>query len=195
MGRKITVDSASLMNKGLEVIEAHYLFGLDYDAIEIVIHPQSIIHSMVELADSSVLAQLGWPDMKLPILYCLSWPERLATPWRRLDLTKVGQLTFRKPDPARYPCMELAYAAGRAGGTMPAVMNAANEQAVALFLDEQIHFLDIPKLIDGVCERHKADLTSNPSLDDVLAVDAWSREAVREAAARLNAKAPAALPA
>ena len=199
MGRKITVDSASLMNKGLEGIEAHYLFGLDYDAIEIVIHPQSIIHSMVELADSSVLAQLGWPDMKLPILYCLSWPERLATPWRRLDLTKVGQLTFRKPDPARYPCMELAYAAGRAGGTMPAVMNAANEQAVALFLDEQIHFLDIPKLIDGVCERHKADLTSNPSLDDVLAVDAWSREAVREAAARLNAtvhaQAPAALPA
>jgi 1-deoxy-D-xylulose-5-phosphate reductoisomerase len=187
------------MNKGLEVIEAHYLFGLDYDHIEIVIHPQSIIHSMVELSDSSVLAQLGWPDMKLPILYCLSWPERLATPWRRLDLTEVGSLTFRKPDPAKYPCMELAYAAGRAGGTMPAVMNAANEQAVALFLEEQIHFLDIPRLIDVVCDRHKADLTADPSLDDVLAVDAWSREAVREAAARLNAtvhsQAPAALPA
>jgi 1-deoxy-D-xylulose-5-phosphate reductoisomerase len=188
-------DSASLMNKGLEVIEAHYLFGLDYDHIEIVIHPQSIIHSMVELADSSVLAQLGWPDMKLPILYCLSWPERLHTPWRRLDLTEVGSLTFRAPDPKRYPCMELAYAAGRAGGTMPAVMNAANEQAVALFLDEQVHFLDIPRLIDRVCERHKADLTSDPSLDDVLAVDAWSRGAVREAAAQLNAKAPATLPA
>ncbi|MEB3306089.1 MAG: 1-deoxy-D-xylulose-5-phosphate reductoisomerase, partial [Cyanobacteriota bacterium] len=169
-------------------------FGLDYDHIEIVIHPQSIIHSMVELADSSVLAQLGWPDMKLPILYCLSWPERLATPWRRLDLTEVGSLTFRVPDPARYPCMELAYAAGRAGGTMPAVMNAANEQAVALFLDEQVHFLDIPRLIDGVCERHKADLTANPSLSDVLAVDAWARLAVREAAARLSStKAPAAL--
>jgi 1-deoxy-D-xylulose-5-phosphate reductoisomerase len=194
MGRKITVDSASLMNKGLEVIEAHYLFGLDYDHIEIVIHPQSIIHSMVELADSSVLAQLGWPDMKLPILYCLSWPERLDTPWRRLDLTEVGSLTFRKPDPARYPCMQLAYAAGRAGGTMPAVMNAANEQAVALFLDEQIHFLDIPKLIDGVCDRHQVDLMAHPSLDDVLAVDSWSRQAVREAAARLNAKVPAALP-
>jgi 1-deoxy-D-xylulose-5-phosphate reductoisomerase len=193
MGRKITVDSASLMNKGLEVIEAHYLFGLDYDAIEIVIHPQSIIHSMVELADSSVLAQLGWPDMKLPILYCLSWPERLPTPWRRLDLTAVGSLTFRAPDPARYPCMELAYAAGRAGGTMPAAMNAANEQAVALFLDEQVHFLDIPRLIDGVCDRHKADLMANPSLADVLAVDAWARQAVREAAARLQAKAPAAL--
>ena len=187
MGRKITVDSASLMNKGLEVIEAHYLFGLDYDQIEIVIHPQSIIHSMVELADSSVLAQLGWPDMKLPILYCLSWPERLETPWRRLDLTEVGSLTFRKPDPARYPCMALAYAAGRAGGTMPAVMNAANEQAVALFLDEQIHFLDIPKLIDGVCDRHRVDLMSAPSLDDVLAVDAWARQAVREAAALVAA--------
>jgi 1-deoxy-D-xylulose-5-phosphate reductoisomerase len=195
MGRKITVDSASLMNKGLEVIEAHYLFGLDYDHIEIVIHPQSIIHSMVELADSSVLAQLGWPDMKLPILSCLSWPERIATPWRRLDLTEVGALTFRQPDPARYPCMELAYAAGRAGGTMPAVMNAANEQAVALFLEERVHFLDIPRLIERVCDRHKADLMAHPSLSDVLAVDAWAREAVRETAARLSAKAPAALPA
>ncbi len=194
MGRKITVDSASLMNKGLEVIEAHYLFGLDYDHIEIVIHPQSIIHSMVELADSSVLAQLGWPNMKLPILYCLSWPQRLETPWRRLDLSEVGSLSFRKPDPARYPCMQLAYAAGRAGGTMPAVMNAANEQAVALFLEEQVHFLDIPTLIDGVCDRHRVDLMPDPSLDDVLAVDAWARTAVGEAAARLRAKVPAGLP-
>ncbi len=180
MGRKITVDSATLMNKGLEVIEAHYLFGLDYDHIEIVIHPQSIIHSLVELADSSVLAQLGWPDMKLPILYCLSWPERLETPWRRLDLTEVGQLNFRAPDRAKYPCMELAYAAGRAGGTMPAVMNAANEQAVALFLEEQIHFLDIPKLIERTCDRHRQDLRPDPSLEDVLAVDAWARQAVVE---------------
>ncbi|MCP9888656.1 1-deoxy-D-xylulose-5-phosphate reductoisomerase [Cyanobium sp. ATX 6A2] len=195
MGRKITVDSASLMNKGLEVIEAHYLFGLDYDAIEIVIHPQSIIHSMVELADSSVLAQLGWPDMKLPILYCLSWPERLETPWRRLDLTEVGTLSFRKPDPAKYPCMQLAYAAGRAGGTMPAVMNAANEQAVALFLAEQVHFLDIPRLIERVCDRHRVDLMAAPSLSDVLAVDAWARQAVHEAAAGLSARVPAALPA
>ena len=194
MGRKITVDSASLMNKGLEVIEAHYLFGLDYDHIEIVIHPQSIIHSMVELADSSVLAQLGWPNMTLPILYCLSWPQRLETPWRRLDLSEVGSLSFRKPDPARYPCMQLAYAAGRAGGTMPAVMNAANEQAVALFLEEQVHFLDIPTLIDGVCDRHRVDLMPDPSLDDVLAVDAWARTAVGEAAARLRARVPAGLP-
>jgi len=180
MGKKITVDSASLMNKGLEVIEAHYLFGLDYDHIEIVIHPQSIIHSMVELADSSVLAQLGWPDMKLPILYCMSWPSRLETPWRRLDLTEVGQLSFRAPDPAKYPCMDLAYAAGRAGGTMPAVLNAANEEAVAQFLEEKIHFLDIPKMIEGACEQHKADLASSPSLNDVLAVDQWARQAVRE---------------
>ena len=184
MGKKITVDSASLMNKGLEVIEAHYLFGLDYDHIEIVIHPQSIIHSMVELADSSVLAQLGWPDMKLPILYCMSWPERLETPWRRLDLTEVCQLSFRRPDPSKYPCMQLAYAAGRSGGTMPAVMNAANEQAVALFLEEQVHFLDIPRLIERVCDRHRVDLTSNPSLDDVLAIDTWARQAVQEAAAQ-----------
>ena len=181
MGRKITVDSASLMNKGLEVIEAHYLYGVDYDHIEIVIHPQSIIHSMVELADSSVLAQLGWPDMKLPILYCLSWPERLETPWRRLDLTELGQLTFRAPDPAKYPCMDLAYAAGRAGGTMPAVLNAANEQAVALFLEERIHFLDIPKLIEATCDRHRSDLKAQPSLDDVLAVDQWARRYVLEA--------------
>ena len=180
MGKKSTVDSASLMNKGLEVIEAHYLFGLDYDHIEIVIHPQSIIHSMVELADSSVLAQLGWPDMKLPILYCMSWPSRLETPWRRLDLTEVGQLSFRAPDPAKYPCMDLAYAAGRAGGTMPAVLNAANEEAVAQFLEEKIHFLDIPKMIEGACEQHKPDLAANPCLDDVLAVDQWARQAVRE---------------
>ena len=180
MGKKITVDSASLMNKGLEVIEAHYLFGLDYDHIEIVIHPQSIIHSMVELADSSVLAQLGWPDMKLPILYCMSWPSRLETPWRRLDLTEVGQLSFRAPDPAKYPCMDLAYAAGRAGGTMPAVLNAANEEAVAQFLEEKIHFLDIPKMIEAACEQHKPDLTSTPCLDDVLAVDQWARQTVRE---------------
>ena len=188
MGRKITVDSASLMNKGLEVIEAHYLFGIDYDHIEIIIHPQSIIHSMVELVDSSVLAQLGWPDMKLPILYCLSWPERLETPWRRLDLTEVGQLSFRQPDPAKYPCMQLAYAAGRAGGTMPAAMNAANEEAVALFLAEQIAFVEIPKLIERVCDRHRVDLKADPALADVVATDAWARKAVREAAAQSGAR-------
>jgi 1-deoxy-D-xylulose-5-phosphate reductoisomerase len=183
MGRKITVDSATLMNKGLEVIEAHYLFGMDYDAIDIVIHPQSIIHSLVELADTSVLAQLGWPDMKLPILCCLSWPERVEAPWRRLDLAAIGTLSFREPDPERYPCMGLAYAAGRAGGTMPAVLNAANEQAVALFLEERIPFLAIPWLIETVCEQHQRELQAHPSLEDVLAVDAWARQAAKEAAA------------
>ena len=191
MGRKITVDSASLMNKGLEVIEAHYLFGLNYDHIEIVIHPQSIIHSMIELTDSSVLAQLGWPDMKLPILYCMSWPSRLETPWRRLDLTEVGQLSFRAPDPAKYPCMRLAYEAGRAGGTMPAVMNAANEEAVAQFLEERIHFLDIPVVIEAACEQHKSDLMAHPQLDDVLSVDQWARQSVREQVKRGTRSIPA----
>jgi 1-deoxy-D-xylulose-5-phosphate reductoisomerase len=195
MGPKITVDSATLMNKGLEVIEAHHLFGLDYDAIEIVIHPQSIVHSMVELADTSVLAQLGWPDMKLPILYCLSWPERLETPWRRLDLTAVGQLTFSRPDAAKYPCMDLAYAAGRAGGTMPAALNAANEEAVALFLEERLGFVDIPRLIERICDRHRKDLRADPSLEDVLAVDGWARRMAREEVARLHPPQAAVLPA
>ena len=178
MGRKITVDSATLMNKGLEVIEAHYLFGVDYDNIEIVIHPQSIIHSLIELQDTSVLAQLGWPDMRLPLLYALSWPERIYTNWERLNLVKSGDLTFREPDHQKYPCMSLAYAAGRAGGSMPAVLNAANEQVVALFLDEKIHFLDIPKCIEFVCDLHQNDHTQNPSLDDILAADKWAREAI-----------------
>ncbi len=180
MGRKITVDSATLMNKGLEVIEAHYLFGLDYDHIEIVIHPQSIIHSMVELADSSVLAQLGWPDMKLPILYCMSWPERLETSWKRLNLAEIGKLTFGTPDTQKYPCMQLAYDAGRIGGTMPAVLNAANEEAVAQFLEEKISFLGIPRVIEAICEKHKVDLKKDPSLEDILFVDLWSRKLVKE---------------
>lgn len=186
MGRKITVDSATLMNKGLEVIEAHYLFGLDYDAIDIVIHPQSIIHSLIELQDTSMLAQLGWPDMRLPLLYALSWPERIFTHWEPLDLVKAGSLTFREPDHAKYPCMELAYAAGRAGGTMTAVLNAANEQVVALFLDEKIHYLDIPKVIEGVCEHHKANNIAHPSLEDILTADQWARGEVLRVSQSLN---------
>jgi 1-deoxy-D-xylulose-5-phosphate reductoisomerase len=185
MGRKITVDSATLMNKGLEVIEAHYLFGVDYDNIEIVIHPQSIIHSLIELQDTSVLAQLGWPDMRLPLLYALSWPERIYTNWERLNLVKSGDLTFREPDHQKYPCMGLAYAAGRAGGSMPAVLNAANEQAVALFLEEKIHYLDIAKCIEFVCDRHQNDNTQNPSLDDILAADKWARAEVFTATEKL----------
>ena len=186
MGRKITVDSATLMNKGLEVIEAHFLFGLDYDDIEIVIHPQSIIHSLIELQDTSVLAQLGWPDMRLPILYTLSWPDRIYTNWERLDLVKAGNLTFREPDHEKYPCMQLAYAVGRAGGSMPAVLNAANEQAVALFLDEKIRFLDIPRCIEWVCDKHQSDNRANPSLDDILAADEWARRQVLEASQVLS---------
>ncbi|KYC38024.1 1-deoxy-D-xylulose 5-phosphate reductoisomerase [Scytonema hofmannii PCC 7110] len=188
MGRKITVDSATLMNKGLEVIEAHFLFGLDYKDIEIVIHPQSIIHSLIELQDTSVLAQLGWPDMRLPLLYALSWPDRIYTNWERLDLVKVGSLTFREPDHQKYPCMKLAYAVGRAGGSMPAVLNAANEQAVALFLEEKIRFLDIPWCIEWVCERHSKDNRSNPSLDDIVAADRWARQEVLTATDNLKSR-------
>lgn len=178
MGQKITIDSATLMNKGLEVIEAHYLFDLDYDYIDIVIHPQSIIHSLIEVQDTSVLAQLGWPDMRLPLLYALSWPERIYTDWEQLDLVKAGDLTFREPDHQKYPCMQLAYAAGRAGGLMPAVLNAANEQAVALFLQEKIGFLDIPRSIEAVCDRFSDQNTLKPSLEDILAADRWARQAI-----------------
>ena len=178
MGQKITIDSATLMNKGLEVIEAHYLFDVDYDHIDIVIHPQSIIHSLIELQDTSMLAQLGWPDMRLPLLYALSWPERIYTNWEQLDLVKAGDLTFREPNHQKYPCMQLAYAAGRAGGLMPAVLNAANEQAVALFLAEKIDFLDIPRLIEKVCDRFVSQNVFSPSLEDILSADRWARQAI-----------------
>ncbi len=184
MGRKITIDSATLMNKGLEVIEAHYLFGVDYDHIDIVIHPQSIIHSMIELQDTSVLAQLGWADMRLPLLYALSYPDRLPTDWEPLDLVKAGDLTFREPDHAKYPCMNLAYAAGRAGGCLPAVLNAANEEAVALFLDEKIKFLEIPTLIEKTIDRFSSQNTLTPRLEDILEADEWGRQTLLEIAGR-----------
>ncbi|OWY69525.1 1-deoxy-D-xylulose-5-phosphate reductoisomerase [cyanobacterium TDX16] len=186
MGRKITIDSATLMNKGLEVIEAHYLFGLDYDRIDIVIHPQSIIHSLIELQDTSVLAQLGWADMRLPLLYAMSYPERIYTDWKQLDLVEIGSLTFKAPDHDKYPCMQLAYSAGRAGGSMPAVLNAANEQAVALFLEEKIRFLDIPRCIELVCDRHTSDNCSTPSLADIVAADCWARQEVLAASEDLS---------
>ena len=188
MGQKITIDSATLMNKGLEVIEAHYLFGMDYDDIDIVIHPQSIIHSLIELQDTSVLAQLGWPDMRLPLLYALSWPERIHTNWKQFDLVKAGDFTFREPDHEKYPCMQLAYAAGRAGGSMPAVLNAANEQAVALFLEEKIQFLDIPKLIEKTCDKYQAHNCESPGLDDILAADKWARQEVLAESMELGAR-------
>jgi len=180
MGQKITIDSATLMNKGLEVIEAHYLFDVDYNDIDIVIHPQSIIHSLIEVQDTSVLAQLGWPDMRLPLLYSLSWPERIYTDWEKFDLVKAGDLTFREPDHDKYPCMKLAYAAGKAGGLMPAVLNAANEQAVALFLAEKIDFLDIPLLIEAICDRFDSKNIQTPRLEDILEADTWARRAILE---------------
>lgn len=186
MGQKITIDSATLMNKGLEVIEAHYLFGVDYDQIDIVIHPQSIIHSLIELQDTSVLAQLGWADMRLPLLYALSYPHRLYTDWEPLDLVKAGDLTFKEPDHQKYPCMQLAYNVGREGGLMPAVLNAANEQAVALFLEEKVGFLDIPRLIETVCDRASSYNTLNPTLEDILEVNQTARQEVVTAAKSLK---------
>ncbi|KAL6524462.1 hypothetical protein OROHE_016133 [Orobanche hederae] len=179
MGKKITVDSATLFNKGLEVIEAHYLFGAEYDDIEIVIHPQSIIHSMIETQDSSVLAQLGWPDMRLPILYTMSWPERIycsEITWPRLDLCKLGSLTFKAPDNVKYPSMDLAYAAGRAGGTMTGVLSAANEKAVEMFINEQIGYLDIFKVVELTCDKHRSELVSSPSLEEIVHYDLWARD-------------------
>jgi len=181
MGAKITCDSATLMNKALEVIEAHYLYGTSYDNIDVVIHPQSIIHSMVETNDSSVLAQLGWPDMRLPILYTLSWPQRVQcseVTWPRLDFIKMGDLTFRAPDVEKYPSLTMGYAAGRAGGTMTGVFSAANEQAVAMFLDKKIGYFDIYKSIELAMEAHKNELILDPSLDEIVATDLWARDHV-----------------
>ncbi|GHP06893.1 hypothetical protein PPROV_000563700 [Pycnococcus provasolii] len=181
MGAKITCDSATLMNKSLEVIEAHYLYGTSYDDIDVVIHPQSIIHSMVETADSSVLAQLGWPDMRLPILYTMSWPERVMCSeetWPRLDFIKMGDLTFKEPDTDKYPSLTLGYAAGRDGGTMTGVFSAANEQAVAMFLDKQIGYFDIFAVIEKACEKHKQEIVLDPSLDDIVHFDQWARDYV-----------------
>jgi 1-deoxy-D-xylulose-5-phosphate reductoisomerase len=182
MGAKITLDSATMMNKGLEVIEAHYLFGASYDDIDVVIHPQSIIHSMVETKDTSCIAQLGWADMRLPLVYSVSWPHRLEMPYKPLDLAEVSQMTFMKPDHAKYPCIALAYEAGRAGGTMTAVLNAANEAANELFRkDVGLGFLDIPKLIEAAMEAHKDDhKTKDVTLDDILACDEWARQFVME---------------
>ncbi len=173
MGNKITIDSATLMNKGLEVIEAHWLFGLPVEKIEVLIHPQSIIHSMVEFVDGSVKAQLGMPDMKLPIQYALTYPERISTQNVRVDFPKLHELTFFEPDPARFKCLQLAMDALHEGGTMPAVMNAANEIAVEKFLNGMIPFLQIPEMIERVMERHSP--RHSPVIDDVIEADADAR--------------------
>jgi 1-deoxy-D-xylulose-5-phosphate reductoisomerase len=154
MGPKITVDSATLMNKGLEVIEAHFLFGIPYESIDVVVHPQSIIHSMVEFRDGAVMAQLGTPDMRLPIAYALNYPKRRGPAWADTDLLRIGSLTFEPVDKSSFPCLALAYRAGSLGGTAPAALNAANEVAVQAFLERRIGFEDIPRLLAEVLEVH-----------------------------------------
>jgi 1-deoxy-D-xylulose-5-phosphate reductoisomerase len=184
MGRKITIDSATLMNKGLEVIEAHWLFGVSADQIDVVIHPQSIVHSMVELTDGSVMAQLGVTDMRLPIQYACSYPERWDGPLPSLDLTRAGRLEFLSPDHDRFPCLGLADRALRAGGTLPVVLNAANEVAVDAFLEAKLGFTSISRVIEGAMNAHTIERVS--TLDDVRRVDAWARDRARAMAAELE---------
>ena len=176
MGNKITIDSATMMNKGLEVIETYWLFGLKADEIDIVVHPQSIIHSMVEFADRSIKAQLGVPDMKIPIQYALTYPRHSAAHWEELDFIKTGQLTFEAPDLEKFPCIKLAYEALRAGGSTPAVLNVANEQAVYNFLDGEIKFTDIPAIIEKACAEHH--YIAEPTLEDLLELEIWATDFV-----------------
>ncbi|SHF23132.1 1-deoxy-D-xylulose-5-phosphate reductoisomerase [Desulforamulus putei] len=173
MGQKITIDSATLMNKGLEVIEAKWLFNLDYNDIDVVIHPQSIIHSMVEYSDGSILAHLGMPDMRIPIQYALSYPDRWFNQLPRLNVTELKGLTFEEPDTERFPSLALAYQAGRQGGTAPAVLNAANEIAVHAFLAGEINFLEIPAVVARTLDRHKVITPS--SLEEIIEIDGWAR--------------------
>ena len=178
MGAKITIDSATLMNKGLEIIEARWLFDLSPDQVQVIVHPQSIVHSMVEYVDGCVIAQLGVADMGIPILYALTYPERRPTPAARLDLTRTGALTFFPPDPVTFPCLRLARAALEQGGAAPVVLNAANELAVAAFLDRRLRFVEISQLI----ERALDTLGSGPlaSIEQCVAVDTEARRRVRE---------------
>jgi 1-deoxy-D-xylulose-5-phosphate reductoisomerase len=179
MGKKVTIDSATLMNKGLEIIEAHWLFNIPFENIEVLIHPQSIIHSMVEFTDGSIKAQLSYPDMRLPIQYALSYPERLPNPnLPRLDWKQISSLTFEPPDPDTFPCLKLAVEAGIRGGTCPAVLCAADEIAVELFLSQRIKFVDIARLVEKVLEQHK--VIANPGLDEIIAADTWAREKARQ---------------
>jgi 1-deoxy-D-xylulose-5-phosphate reductoisomerase len=178
MGAKISVDSATMMNKGLELIEAYYLFGLPEDQIDILVHPQSIIHSMVAYVDGSVLAQLGTPDMRTPISYTLAWPQRMTAPSARLDLGEIATLTFEAPDSERFPALNLAREALKTGGSAPTILNASNEVAVAGFLDNSLGFLDIPRVVAETLE--KMPVTVIGSVDDVLTVDAEARKVARD---------------
>jgi len=177
MGVKVTIDSATLMNKGMEVIEAHWLFNVPFSRIEVVIHPQSIVHSIVEFIDGSSKAQLSKPDMRLPIQYALTYPERWPSPFRQeIDFGEVGSLEFIPADPGRFPCLKLAREAGEKGGTYPAVMSAADEVAVELFVSKRIRFTDIAAVISQTLDKHT--VVHNPSLEDIMAADGWAREEV-----------------
>lgn len=177
MGQKITIDSASLANKGLEVIEAKWLYGVDYDQIEVVVHPQSIVHSMIEYADGSVKAQLGLPDMRLPIQYALTYPERIGNSFPKMNFYQLKDLSFHEPDMETFAALRYAYEAGKIGGTMPCVFNAANEEAVFAFLKKKLRFLDIYELIDSAMRAHQVVL--DPTLDDLFAADDWARKFVQ----------------
>jgi len=174
MGKKISVDSATMMNKGLEVIEAKYLFGIDEKDIEVLIHPEAVIHSMVEFADGSVLAQLATPDMRLPIQYALTYPGRCPAIVERPDFSRIGRLSFSRPDAVKFPCLGLARAAARTGGLAPAVLCAADEEAVRAYLDGKIRFLDIPNIIEHCLARHRNPVHS-PTLTDILKAEGWAR--------------------
>jgi 1-deoxy-D-xylulose-5-phosphate reductoisomerase len=176
MGNKISVDSASLMNKGFEVIEAHHLFDLDYAKIDVVVHPQSVIHSMVEFVDGSVIAQIAAPDMRIPIQYALLDGERAQNKFDLISLTKVEALTFMAPDREKFPCLDHAYAAGKRGGTAPAVLNASNNEAVRLFMEGRIKFTDIQLLVKQAIDKHFN--TPDPTLDDILAADMWAKKEI-----------------
>jgi 1-deoxy-D-xylulose-5-phosphate reductoisomerase len=183
MGKKITIDSASMMNKGLEVIEAKWLFNLDISNIDVLIHPQSIVHSLVEFIDGAFLAQMGIPDMKIPIAYALTYPERIINDLPSLDLVKIGKLGFLKPDIRKFSCLGLAYAAGLCGGTAPAVLNAADEVAVSAFMEKKIRFIDLPKIIEKILVLHNS--INNPSLDDILQADLWARRETKKIIERI----------
>ena len=183
MGKKITIDSASLMNKGLEVIEAQWLFNLDISDIDVLIHPQSIVHSLIEFIDGAFLAQMGIPDMRIPIAYALTYPERIINDLLSLDLVKTGKLEFLKPDIKKFRCLSLAYAAGLCGGTAPVVLNAADEVAVSAFIEKKIRFIDLPKIIEKILVLHNS--INNPSLDDILQADLWARRETKKIIERI----------
>lgn len=178
MGKKVTIDSASLMNKGLEVIEAKWLFNLDVDQISVAVHPQSIVHSMVEYQDHSVIAQLGYPDMKIPIQLALFYSDRIRNNLRKFDVTKIGALTFEDPDINNFPCLKLAYDALKIGGSMPTVLNAANEVSVELFLRKKIGFMDIPKINESIMNKHSVIYDLN--IHKIIEIDEWARQIARE---------------